>query len=277
MENKAKSPADIGSYIKLSTFSSTLILAAMSLLAAGFVFWCFCGSITDREHIQGVVFPSEGASGVTVPNDGTVREILVHKGDHVSKGQTLALISVSGSYSILSAPYSGKVLSYIPENGNFNAFENIVNLLSDTASDSVLSVIAYADYNSSRMIRPGQVAQSTPKNETRERVGFVKGHIVSVSPYPVTHQEAVIKMQNASMVDEIFPDTGSVFEIEIQLETDPDNPGGLNWSFPLKNSIDMSVGTFCDIEVVTKSRSIFRYLLENVQETRNSVKLWGNK
>lgn len=274
---KELSPANIGDYIKISTVSTRVILTATSILAAGFIFWCFCGSITDKEHIKGVVFPSDGATGVSVPNDGTVREILVHKGDVIEEGQTLALISVSGSYSILSAPYSGKVLSFIPENEQFNAFEDIVNLLPENGCGTVLNMVAYADYNASRMIRPGQEIQATPMSETREKVGFVKGHIIEVSPYPVSRQESVMKLQNASLAEEIFPDEGSAFEITIKLETNDANPDQLLWSFPLKETVDMSVGTFCSIDVITKSRSVFQYLMENVQETRNSFKLWANK
>lgn len=270
-------PSQVGQYIKLSTLSSTLILVAVSLLAAGFIFWCFCGSITDREHLSGVVFPPGGATSVSVPNDGTVREVLVHKGNHVEEGQTLALISVSGSYSILSAPYSGKVLSYIPEGGSFSAFESVVNVLPDEVSGTVTTMVAYAGYNASRMLRPGQKVQATPMNEKKERVGFVHGRVVSVSPYPVSHREAVIRLQNASLVDEIFPDEASVFEVEIQLDTMEDDAETLRWSFPQREPIDMSVGTFCRLEVITRSRSVFNYLLENVQETRNTIRLWGAK
>lgn len=277
MKTTEVSPSNIGAYIRLSTFSSVIILAAMSVLAIGFICWCFFGSVTDREHIRGVVFPSTGTNAVSVPNDGAVREVLVHKGDYVEEGQTLALISVAGSYSILSAPYSGKVLSYIAENSSFNAFEGIVNLLPENTSGTVTSMVAFAGYNPSRMMKVGMEIQATPMSETREKIGFVKGRIVSISPYPVSRREATVRLQNQSMVDEIFPDEASVFEIEIELETEPDNPGSLLWSFPQKEVVDMSVGTFCNVEVITKSRSIFRYLLENVQETRNTVRLWGRK
>jgi len=275
--NKEPSPASVGEYIKVSTVSTKIILTAMSVLAAGFIFWCFCGTVTDKEQIKGIVFPSDGATGVSVPNDGTVREIMVHKGDAVEEGQTIALISVSGSYSILSAPYSGKVLSFIPENEQFNAFEEIVNLLPENGSGAVLNMVAYGGYNTSRLIKPGQEIQATPMSETREKVGYVKGYVSSVSPYPVSRREAAAKLQNSSLADEIFPDGGSAFEITIELTAEEGHPENLKWSFPLKENVDMSVGTFCSIDVITKSRSIFQYLMENVQETRNSFKLWAKQ
>lgn len=271
------SPSEIENYINVSTVSIKAIIGTLGIVAVGVVLWCFLGTITDREHIKGIVFPSDGTSGVDIPNDGTVREIFVHKGDKVTRGQTLALVSVSGSYSILSAPYDGVVLSYIPENQTFKAFEDIVDLLSDQTSGPVLSVTAYANFSEKRFMKPGQEVQITPSNEKKERVGFVRGKIVSVAAYPTSKQEAVIKLQNSSLADEIFPDDRSVFEIEIEMDTDPDCPDELDWSFPLREPIDMSVGTFCNIEVIVRSRSVFQYLLENAQETKQKIIPWAGK
>ncbi|MBQ0024443.1 MAG: hypothetical protein KBT00_01785 [Bacteroidales bacterium] len=262
----------------MSTVSTRAVLLALSALAAGILAWCFFGTMTDKEYIHGVVFPSDGTNGVTIPNGGMVKEAFVHKGDVVEAGQSLALVSVSGAYSIISAPFDGVVLSYIPENEKFEAFEDIVNLLpSDIEDGSVTRVTAFANFKAKRFIAPGQTAQITPANETRERIGYVRGKVVSVSPYPISKKEAVLKFQNASLADEIFPDDASVFEVEIEMQTLPGDGNELDWSFLSKERIDMSVGTFCDIEVIVKSRNIFHYMLENVTEAKNSLRLWAKE
>lgn len=277
LKNNISSPSELGSYIHLSVVGSKVILIAILALAAGILSWCFFGTMTDKEYVQGVVFPTEGTDGVWLPNDGVVKEVFIHKGDVIEEGQTLALVSVGGAYSIVTAPFSGVVLSFIPENGSFNAFEDIVNLLSSTGDGPVTRVTAFVNFKSMRFIAPGQTAQVTPANETRERVGYVRGKVVSVSAYPVTKREAVIKLQNESLADEIFPDDASVFEVEIEMQTSRDGSGGLDWSFKSKDGVDMSVGTFCNIEVITKSRNIFHYMLENVSDVRNSIKLWAKE
>lgn len=274
MDNSKKSLSDIDNYIHISSFSSWMVLGAIALFAAGILAWCFWGTMTDKEEIRGVIFPSSGTTSVSIPNNGMVREVFIHKGDQVSVGQSLALISVSGSYSIVTAPYSGVVLSYLPENQAFQAFEGIVDLLPADNSGIVSTVTAYASFSEMRYIQPGQPAQITPSNETRERVGYVRGKVLSVSPYPISRQEAVLKLQNASFVDEIFPSEGSAFQVEIELQKDSDNPEELDWTFSSREKVDMSVGTFCNIQVVVKSRPLFRYLLENVQEGSNSIRLW---
>lgn len=268
-------PSELGKSINVTIASEAIMLAALAILCLGVLGWCFFGSVTDREYIKGVIFPSKGTSGANIPSAGTVQKIFVHKGDLVSKGQTLALVAVSGSYSILSAPCDGEVLSFIPENVTFKPFEDIVDLLSDEESDRVRTIVAFANFNAARLFKPGMAVQITPSHETRERIGFVRGRITSVSPYPITRQEADIKLQNPAITDEIFPTDLSVFEVEIEMDPDPEDPSRLDWSFVQKGATDMSVGTFCHIEVVIRDRSIFEYLFENVHESINTVRLWG--
>lgn len=267
------SPSELTGYIRISKTSGRIIMIAISVLAMGLLAWCFFGTMTDKEYIKGVIFPVNGTDGVSVPNSGMVKEVFVHKGDRVMTGQSLALVSISGTYSIVSSPYDGIVLSNLSENEHFEAFEDIVNLLPfESERESVTSVTAFANFKSKRFIAPGQVAQITPANETRERIGYVRGKIVSVSAYPVTKREAVLKLQNASLADEIFPDDASVFQIEIEMDTD--KSGDLDWSFISKEKVDMGVGTFCNIEVITKSRNVFQYMLENASDLGHSVRLW---
>lgn len=272
---KGRSPSELGEYVRISNIHGRVILSAIAFLSIGILAWCFFGTMTDKEHVQGVIFPTEGTNGVSIPNGGVVKEVFIHKGDLVEIGQALALVSVSGAYSIVSAPFEGEVLSYLPENETFEAFEDIVNLLPAGMSGQVKSVTAYANFKTKRFLAPGQTAQITPANETRERIGYVRGKVVSVSAYPISRKEAVLKFQNASLADQIFPDDASVFEVEIEMDSDPQ--GRLDWSFASKEHVDMSVGTFCNIEIVVKSRNIFHYLLENLKETENSIKLWANE
>lgn len=275
MKDKNKSiVGDIDDDTHLSSPTVSVILIALSVLFLGLIFWVFYGKVTNKDHLKGVVFPSQGTVGVNVPHSGSIRTLFIHKGDKVVAGQSLALVSIADAYSILSAPSDGVVLSYLPENADFQSFESIVNILSESTSDKVSSVIAFADFNTYRDLQKGQFVQVTPSNESRDRVGYVEGVVKYISPYPISQEEAVRTIQDVSIAGEIFPDQGAVFLVEIELERDYDNPDGLKWSFPLKEVIDMSVGTYCDIQVVVKSRSIYHYLLENVQEKRNALRLW---
>lgn len=277
MSDRNISPSAVSEYVRISKISSRVVLTAISIVAAGILAWCFFGTMTDKEYVKGVVFPSSGTDGVKIPNAGTVKDVFIHKGDRVKTGQSLALVSVGGAYSIVTAPSEGVVLSYIPENDSFEAFEDIVNLLPFSSDSLVTRVTAFVNFRSKRFIAPGQPAQITPANETRERIGYVKGKVLSVSQYPISRKEAVLKLQNQSLADEIFPDDASVFAVEIEMSTVPGKEGELDWSFNSADKVDMSVGTFCNIEVIVKSRNIFQYMLENVRDAGNSIRLWAKE
>jgi len=272
------SPADSGKLTHISSVPTKIVIWGLTILCITIIVWGFFGTVTDKEYLKGIVFPTEGIVGANIPKKGTVENIFVKKGDFVTKGQVLALVSVSGSHSVLSSPCDGVVLTFLPENFAFNGFEDIVDILpSDLSKQTARNLIAYANFTSKRFIKEGQIAQVTPSNEKRERVGYVNGRVKSVAQYPTSRKEAEIRLQNPSLVQEIFPDERSVFEIEIELDVDADNPDRLKWSFSNEEEIDMSVATFCNVEVITKSRSFFGYLMENVRQTSNKFRLWAGK
>ena len=275
--NNPSEPDDFGrvdEYIHLTSTSIAVGLGALTVLFLAFVTWMFFGKITDKAYLRGVVFPSQGTVDVQLPNKGLVRTMFVHKGDAVTEGQALALVSVEGSYSIVSAPTDGVVLSYIAEGETFEPFEGVVNLLAQGESARISTVIAFGDFKTSRNLKTGQRSQVTPSYDSRERIGYVEAKVGDIVPYPISRQEAGDFFENNSIVDEFFPDAGAVYMIEIDMETDESDPSGLKWSFDNKDLMDMSVGTYCDIEVEVRSRSLFNYLLENIREDENSVKLW---
>lgn len=265
-ENKGINPADSGKLLKVSATPVVVILLSVALLTLGVLLWCFYGEVNDKEYLKGVVFPSEGMVGVNLPDGGSVMEIFIHNGDYVKAGQSLALVSAGDSSRLLSAPADGMVLGCLSKNDYFAPGGNVVTLLDlSSAQGEVRTLTAYASFNSKRLILEGQDVQVIPAYESKERAGFVRGRVAGVSEYPVTRREAVLKLQNQSLVEEIFTDNRSVFEIEIEMLPDKEDPSKLDWSFSSSDEIDMSTGTFCDVEIVVKSRSIFKYLTENIR------------
>lgn len=273
-KNKSTGLDRVDEYIQLTGTSTPITLTALSILFIAVFIWVFFGKISDKAYVKGVIFPSQGTVAVNLPNNGLVRTLFIHKGDKVTEGQTLALVSIDGSYSIVSAPCDGEVLSYIVEGGEFNPFEGIVNILPAEKASKVNTLVALADFKTSRDLKPGQKAQVTPSYDSRERIGYIEGEVRSIVPYPISRQEADRFFENESIVDEIFPESGAVFMVEIDLKPDETDPSGLLWSFKGKEEHDASVGTYCNVQVIVKSRSLFAYLMENVQDKSNAMKLW---
>lgn len=277
MKQQSKNTSDIAqvdSYIKVTTPSTFIALSVLAILFISVLVWFFFGSVTDKVHLEGVIFPDQGSVSVDLPHAGLVRTVFIHKGDEVRTGQQLALVSIDGSYSLVSAPCDGVVLSYLAEGEQFQPFSSIVNILTREGSQTVSTVVALADFKSSRELKAGQQAQVTPTYDSRERIGYIKGQVNNVVPYPISRREAEDFFENESIVDEIFPESGAVFFVSIDLETQPGDPSSLVWSFNSDEVHDTGVGTYCDIQVKTKSRPLFKYLFENITEKKNAVHLW---
>lgn len=268
------SPERIDEYVHITSPSVYGILITLGILAGALIIWSILGNVTDKANIGGLVFPTNGIVGVSLPNEGTVRDMFVAKGDYVKKNQSIALVSVQESYSILSAPYDGVILSAKPKNEHFNAFEPIANLVYQGKERQVETVVAFANFSTARDLKPGMEAQVSPVNMPREKYGYIYGKILNVSKYPITRTEAIQEMKVESFTDDVFPKEGSAFKVEIALYKDSKDAANFLWSFPPEGAVDMGVGTFCNIQIITKKRSILHYLFEQLRFTANTIALW---
>lgn len=252
--------------IRLSKPSIYLLLLTLAVMAGAFLAWGFFGSVTDKAKMKGVMFPVEGTSEVSVPNPGVVRTLMVHKGDTVVPGQILAMIDVNGQYSTLTATEPGQVLTILQEQQSFDAFQPIVNLLTENSDKQVKTLVAFADFKTVRELDTDLEVQVNPSYLSREKNGYVPAHILSISKYPISAHEAALKLKNEQFTQAVFPKEGAAFVVEIELEMDPDDQEEFNWTFDQEKHVDMSTGTLCDVQVITKRRSVFRYLFENLRE-----------
>ena len=128
-QQKLQSPDQIGKTLRITALPTYLLALTAILLLGAFFVWGFLGSVSDKVYYSGVVFPQEGTTDVSLPNRGMVRTLFVHSGDHVSKGQSVALISVEDSYSILTSTVEGTVINTKADNESFEAFDPILSVV----------------------------------------------------------------------------------------------------------------------------------------------------
>lgn len=263
-------PEELSADIKVTSPSVYVIVATLLVILAAVFVWGIFGSISDKTTVSGVVFPVDGVQDVSLPNRGVVRSLFVHNGDKVTAGQSLAMVSVSDSYSMISAPSSGIVLKIVNENEDFEAFEPVATIISED-ENAVHSIVAFVPFELSRELRPGMEVEATPKNLTREKDGYVSGRIMEVAKYPVTREEAGRRMKTDTFADDVFPENGTAFEVKMMLNTLED--GSLDWSFEPEEHTDMTTGTYCNIQIITKKRSVYRYMFESVRTRARKIKM----
>lgn len=273
-ERQLQSPQQIGSTLKITALPTYLLAVTALLLLAAFFVWGFLGSVSDKVYYNGVVFPLEGTTDVSLPNRGMVRTMFVRSGDPVTQGQSIALISMEDSYSILTSTVSGTVISTKVDNEAFEAFEPIISVVGGTDIQSTRAMlIAFIDNAGQRDLREGMMAQVWPEDEKRDEIGYVKGRVVRIGRYPVGADEVRQALKSEEMVRRLMESGETLYQVNIELLPSPDDPGLYDWSFGQPENVNMHVGTYCSVLSETRRRSMFRYLFEEARTRFRAVKL----
>ena len=276
-EKTIQSPDQIADHLRVTYVPTYLLAAAVALLLVAFIVWGFLGNVSDKAYYSGVVFPVQGTTDITLPNNGIVRSMLVHNGDSVHEGQTIAMVSIGNSHSFLTSTVSGLVIHSKTDNEPFEAFDPIISVVdanTDKQESERAQLIAYADNDAQRDLRIGMEAQVWPADEKRDEIGYVRGRITQVVRYPVNAAEVRQTLKSDILVQQLLGDGGgAVYEVIIDLQRDPADPTRYDWSFGEPDGVSMDFGTYCSVLTETRRFSMFQYLFETARTRFRNLKL----
>lgn len=271
-KTKYNSPSEISDHLKITYVPTYLLATAVALLIAAFIVWGILGNVSDKVYYSGVVFPMEGTTDITLPNDGIVRKMMVHNGDSVHRGQTVAMVSINGSYSFLTSTVDGLVISVKGVSESFEAFEPIVSVVKGGAANRQTQLIAYAGMEAQRRLRIGMEAQVWPANEKRDEIGYVRGRISQVVRYPAAADEVRQTLKSNILAKRLLEQGDVVYEVRIDLLRSPEDSTQYDWSFGEPENVSMGIGTYCSVLTETHRRSMFQYLFESSRTRFRNLK-----
>ena len=264
-EKKLQSPGQIADHLRVTYVPTYLLATAAIVLLVAFIVWGLLGSVSDKAYFSGVVFPVHGTTDITLPNKGMVRTMLVHNGDSVRQGQTVALVSIGDSHSFLTSMVDGLVISAKTDNEPFEAFDPIVSVIDgDAAGDQAqrTQLIAYADNEAQRDLRIGMETQVWPADEKRDEIGYVRGRITQVVRYPADADEVRQTLKSNILAKRLLEQGDVVYEVRIDLLRSPEDSTRYDWSFGEPVDVSMGIGTYCSVLTETRRLSMFQYLFE---------------
>ena len=270
-----RSPDQISNHLRVTAVPTYLLAAAIIILFGAFIVWGFLGNVSDKAYYSGVVFPVQGTTDITLPNKGIVRTMLVHNGDSVRQGQTVALVSIGESHSLLTSTLNGLVISTKTDNESFEAFDPIVSVVKEGRSKETgrTQLIAYADNEAQRDLRIGMEAQVWPADEKRDEIGYVRGRITQVVRYPADADEVRQTLKSDILAKRLLQQGDVVYEVRIDLLCSPEDSTSYDWSFGEPADVSMGIGTYCSVLTETKRRSMFEYLFESARTRFRNLKL----
>ena len=275
-EDALQSPEQMVDHLRVTFVPSYLLATAVLLLLAAFIAWGFLGSVSDKVYYSGVVFPVQGTADITLPNKGIVRNMLVHNGDSVRKGQTVARVSIGDGHTFLTSRVSGLVISTKADNEPFEAFDPIVSVIDGTNADpnsNQTQLIAYADNEAQRHLQIGMETQVWPANEKRDEIGYVRGRVSQVVRYPADADDVRQTLKSNIMAKRLLEQGDVVYEVRIDLLRDPADPTCYDWSFGEPIDVNMDIGTYCSVVTETRRCSMFQYLFEATRTQVRNLKL----
>ena len=276
VEDTLQSPEQIADHLRVTYVPTYLLAAAAIVLLAAFIVWGFLGNVSDKAYYSGVVFPVQGTTDITLPNKGIVRTMLVHNGDSVRQGQTVAMVSIGDSHSFLTSTVNGLVISTKADNEPFEAFDPIMSVVDGNASNGQsqhTQLIAYADNEAQRDLRIGMEAQVWPADEKRDEIGYVRGHITQVVRYPADADEVRQTLKSNILAKRLLEQGDVVYEVRIDLLLSPEDATRYDWSFGEPADVSMGIGTYCSVLTETRRCSMFQYLFESARTRFRDLEL----
>ena len=276
VEDSLQSPEQIADHLRVTYVPTYLLASAVIVLLVAFIVWGFLGNVSDKAYYSGVVFPVQGTADITLPNKGIVRSMLVHNGDSVRQGQTVAMVSIGDSHSFLTSRVSGLVISTKADNEPFEAFDPIVSVVDGNASEGQsqhTQLIAYADNEAQRDLRIGMEAQVWPADEKRDEIGYVRGRITQVVRYPADADEVRQTLKSNILAKRLLEQGDVVYEVRIDLLRLPEDATRYDWSFGEPDNVSMGIGTYCSVLTETRRCSMFQYLFESARTRFRDITL----
>ncbi len=160
--------------------------------------------------------------------------------------------------------HAGQVLEIKVSPGSLvQAGTPVISLQPDVVT---LEAILYVPARTAKEVRPGMAAEISPTEIRREEFGFVRGKVTFVADYPATEQALMRIFENAPLVQTLAAD-GAVTEVQVELQRDPATPSGYRWSSGSGPPGQLSGGTLCRGDIVTRTQRPASLVFPFVRQT----------
>ncbi|MDR2569097.1 MAG: hypothetical protein LBD23_02205 [Oscillospiraceae bacterium] len=172
-------------------------------------------------------------------------------------------VVLAGLVITFAAFFIWGVLGSIPETVDING--TVLSLRYNAAeSDTATEIFCYLPIDEARQLKAGMAVRISPDWAPREKYGYIFGTVRSVGTSPVN----IYSLRESLGTDFEFLSLpqGNLIEVIIKPETLDD--GSLRWSTTQGASVNLTIGTTCDLTVITAQRKPYELMLRSGMENR---------
>lgn len=304
--DKLRSPEKLNTLIPVTNSISWMALASILFLIFAIILWSIFGAFTVKAEGMGLIMDSAGVVNITSVASGKITNIYVKKGDRIQVGDLIAHIEQPeqvadtqiSQYGIWLASSERDVINQVYQhNAKLNRQSSTENVYSDysgivneitvnsgnviNSGQSICSVrltqnrsellgVFYVPVEMGKRVEPGMTIQLAPNGLDVSKTGCLIGVVRSVSQYPVTSENVIKTLGNATLAQWFIQNKGALIEIQFDLVKDENSESGYLWTSQVGKHKPITAGSFCTgFVIVEREAPIERVFYKISQFLRN--------
>jgi len=162
------------------------------------------------------------------------------------------------------SPYGGEVLELkVSPGATIVAGDPVISIQPDVQD---LNLLLYLPSAEAKAVKPGMEVAISPSAVKREEFGYIKGRVDRISDFPDTTAELMRNFENEELV-KALTSVGPVTEIQVEIEKSAEKPGEYQWSTRKRPPLNLSSGTLCTAEIVTRWQKPVDLILPSLRKS----------
>lgn len=285
--NKLRSPEKLDTLLPITTPINWMALIAIGILLFSVVLWSIFGAFTVKVDGMGMIMDSAGVVNVSHISDGKIKQIYVHSGSKIKKGDLIARMEQPvqdadtrmAQYNIalsqsdrdamsrasehdakktqelvneyIYSDYDGIVDEVMIEPGSIINVGTPICSIRRTQNRDELSGVLYIPVEQGKRVETGMSIQLAPNGVDTSQSGWLLGVVRSVSQYPTSTTAMSKVLGNEQLVQYILNnERGAVMEVKFDLVKDENSESGYLWTSFVGQHKPITAGSFCTGSII---------------------------
>ncbi|WP_296897340.1 NHLP bacteriocin system secretion protein [uncultured Megamonas sp.] len=285
--NKLRSPEKLDTLLPITTPINWMALIAIGILLFSVVLWSIFGAFTVKVDGRGMIMDSAGVVNVSHISDGKIKQIYVHSGSKIKKGDLIARMEQPvqdadtrmSQYNIalsqsdrdamsrasehdakktqelvneyIYSDYDGIIDEIMVETGSIINVGTPICSIRRTQNRDELTGVLYIPVEQGKRVEPGMSIQLSPNGVDTSQSGWLLGVVRSVSQYPISTTAMNKVLGNEQLVQYILNnEQGAVMEVKFDLVKDENSESGYLWTSFVGKHKPITAGSFCTGSII---------------------------
>lgn len=286
---RLKRPQLEGQVFAVTSPTAWIALAAVAISIFSVILWSIFGIMADKVTGYGIILNEDGATNISPTSSGRIVEMKFSVGQHVSKGDVVALIDQASleqemylqaeeaqdassreDFHLQTSQLASKKEQFRHEAEVVSSFNGTIIGERQRAGDIVsagtplydvrieegneeIFALLYVPALTGNKIKIGTTIQVSPGAIDSSLYGSLVGNVTEISNYPVTSQRVSFWTGNDEFASWVVQKCGgTIMEVRVELIHDDKTPSGYLWTTINGSDEKIHPGMTCTATAIVK-------------------------